>query len=333
VITKAARFQYAAALDDADRPGALALVDTLLLAGVDPLDLLLDLIAPAQVEVGLRWQRGEYTVAEEHGASAVSEAAVAAIGAWIREPVRPTGRALVACAEREWHALAARIVAESLRHLGWHVTFLGASTPARLLAGYLNRLEIDVVAVSCSGPAGLPAARQLVEAAAEAGVPLLAGGRAFGTDDSRARAIGAAGWAESPRLMGPVLAGLEPVSGELPPLGHAGALEQAELLLRSGELATRVTAAWRASASGPGPDCLDGLGTNAGHSVDHALAALAAALLLDDPTLLTEAKGWVGALFGDRGCPPEAASGLWAAVTRELAPAFPAASALLEAAP
>src|SRR3712207_7094162 len=41
------------------------------------------------------------------------------------------GHVVVACLDGEWHALAARIVAEVLRVHGWRVTFLGASVPAR----------------------------------------------------------------------------------------------------------------------------------------------------------------------------------------------------------
>ena len=328
-VTDEARESFTKALDAADRRVAVELVSALLDDGVDPLDVLLDLITPAQQVVGELWQSGEYTVAQEHAATAVSEAAVGTVGAWIPEPLEPLGYAVVACAEREWHALAARIVAEALRHLGWRTTYLGASTPAQHLAGYLHRLDPDVVAVSCSMPASLPAARRIIEAAAEAGIPTLAGGRAFGTGPARALALGASGWASSPREAADVLAQLRPVAEPVPALAHAGADEQAELLLRNRELAERVLTSWLAALAETGSDGLAGLDVEADYAVDHALHALAAALLTDDVTVLHEGRDWLSTLLAARGCHRDAVPQLWAVLGRVAGSQLPVASKLL----
>lgn len=328
-VSEEAWESYIKALDAADRRMAVELVSELLGRGVDPLDLLLDLITPAQKVVGERWQSGEYTVAQEHAATAVSEAAVGTVGSWIAEPEQPLGYAVVACAEREWHALAARIVAESLRHLGWRTTYLGASTPAQHLAGYLHRLDPDVVAVSCSMPAALPAARRIIEAASEAGIPTLAGGRAFGVDPSRALALGASGWAASPRQAAEVLAQLRPIVEPVPALAHAGADEQAELLLRNREMAARVLREWLAGLETVGADCLAGLDAEADYAVDHALHALAAALLTDDVTVLREGREWLETLMASRGCHPDAVPQLWNVLSRVAGGQLPVAAKLL----
>ncbi|GAA3387108.1 cobalamin B12-binding domain-containing protein [Cryptosporangium minutisporangium] len=328
-IPEEARENYAKALDAADRRLAVEVVNELLADGVDPVVLLLDLIALAQELVGERWQSGEYSVAQEHAATAVSEAAVATVGAWIPEPVEPLGYAVVACAEREWHALAARIVAESLRHLGWRTTFLGASTPAQHLAGYLHRLDPDVVAVSCSMPAALPAARRIIEAAAEAGIPTIAGGRAFGSDPSRALALGASGWAASPREAGNVLATLRPVVEPVPALAHAGAEEQAELLIRNRELAAQVLSKWLTALGEIGADCLVGLDAEAEYAVDHALHALAAALLTDDVMVLRDGRDWLTTLLAARGCHQTAVPTLWEVLSRTAGSQLPVAARLL----
>ena len=93
---------------------------------------------------------------------------------------------MIACAEREWHAVPAMIVAGALRAEGWQITLLGASTPTARLSRYLQDLGPDVTAVSCSVAAGLPNARGFIEASTTAGIPVLAGGAAFGPDDRRA---------------------------------------------------------------------------------------------------------------------------------------------------
>ncbi|MDI5943123.1 cobalamin B12-binding domain-containing protein, partial [Micromonospora sp. DH15] len=62
---------------------------------------------------------------------------------------------VLACVEGEWHALAARIVAEVVRAAGWRGTCLGASVPARHLVSYLHQTGPDAVLLSCVQPSRL----------------------------------------------------------------------------------------------------------------------------------------------------------------------------------
>ncbi|MHB8342532.1 MAG: B12-binding domain-containing protein [Mycobacteriales bacterium] len=59
--------------------------------------LILELLAPAQLAVGLHWRSAKWTVADEHAATAVIDAALAAIES-STSVVRPGGAVLVACA-------------------------------------------------------------------------------------------------------------------------------------------------------------------------------------------------------------------------------------------
>ncbi|MFF0656959.1 B12-binding domain-containing protein [Micromonospora tulbaghiae] len=179
-------------LDAADRAGAVALARGVLADGFSVADVLVDLVAVAQREVGRRWLTGSWSVAQEHAATHVSEQVVDALGATIGPPRR--GHAVMACVEGEWHALAARIVTEVVRAAGWRVTFLGASVPARHLVSYLHQTGPDAVLLSCVQPNRLVRAARMVEASRAAGVPVLAGGPGFGPDGRWAAAIGAAGW-------------------------------------------------------------------------------------------------------------------------------------------
>ena len=166
-------------------------------ARAEGLDAVIGLLADVQREVGRRWQGQGWSVADEHAATALADLALAA--AALRFPMgEPTlGSVVVTCAEEEWHVLPARMFAEQLRAYGWDVVFLGASTPADHLARYLARRPVVAVAVSCSVPVHLPGARRSVVAAHEVGVPVVAGGAAFGTTPARALAVGADAWATS----------------------------------------------------------------------------------------------------------------------------------------
>ncbi len=156
-----------------------------------------ELLAAVQREVGRRWQDRRWTVADEHAATAAVDQALSAIARLGAGPAGRTGRIFVVCAEDEWHVLPARMFAERMRRVGCDAVFLGGSIPHDHLGTYLETHSPSVVALSTSISMHLPGARQIIDICHTAGIPVVAGGSAFGSDDRRARAIGADGWADS----------------------------------------------------------------------------------------------------------------------------------------
>ena len=156
--------------------------------------IVMDLLAAAQREVGHRWYCNELTSADEHLASGVTAAALDML---MGETSLPSDGSLtvVACAEGDFHALAAQMFGELLREHGLDVTVLGASAPADAVAEYLLRSGADSLAVSCSVPIFFPGAVRLIDAAHRQGIPVIAGGPAFGIGPRRAERLGADAWA------------------------------------------------------------------------------------------------------------------------------------------
>jgi methanogenic corrinoid protein MtbC1 len=193
-ITAADVDRFVECLARRDRRAAARQVLGLLEAGVAAQDLVQDLLGPAQVEVGRRWEANQWSVADEHAATAITDAVLGALE-WRIEVAEDQGHVVVTCAEGEWHSLPARMAADVLRSHGWQVTFLGASTPADHLHRLLAEVGAVAVVISCSVPIFLGGALRSVQGAQSAEVPVLVGGRAFGPDDLRARRLGADGWA------------------------------------------------------------------------------------------------------------------------------------------
>lgn len=164
-----------------------------------------EVLGPAQVRVGELWQNGEWSVADEHAATAVTEAAVLALA----QAARPRGapqqpHIVVACVEGEWHTLPARMAAVVAASPGTRVTVLGPSLPADQLARRLSNGDVDLLALSCTMPTNLLGAARCIAVAHEQKVPVLVGGRAFGDSPLRAQALGADGWSNDPAaLLGP----------------------------------------------------------------------------------------------------------------------------------
>ncbi|WP_446220219.1 cobalamin B12-binding domain-containing protein [Micromonospora sp. IBHARD004] len=292
---------YLQSLEEADEYAAVEVALGLLEAGVPAERVLLDLVAPAQAEVGERWARNEWSVAQEHAATHISERVVAAVAGYA-DP-RPTrGRLVVACLDGEWHALPPRLVAEVLRLRGWQVTFLGASVPAAHLVSYLYRYDAHAVLLACALPMRLPHAHRMIEACRRSDVPVVVGGRGFGDDGRWARRLGVAWAADAPTAAD--LVADERALRRVPPtqLDHLADDEYASLVKRRGELIDSALADLRERVPAVHdytPAQLDSTISDLGYIVDF----LAAALYVDDATLFTDFVGWLVTILTSRGVP------------------------------
>jgi len=169
--------------------------------------VLLDVIGAVQRKVGEEWAANRMTVAQEHAVTAISDRVVTAVSLAVDPPSGPPlARVTIACVDGEWHALPARLLAEVLRLRGFRVDYLGAQVSAPHLIADLHRTGPDAVALSSSIPTRLPAAHATITACQAAGVPVIAGGAAFGPDGRYARLLGADAWAPDARTAASLLA-------------------------------------------------------------------------------------------------------------------------------
>lgn len=295
--------EYWAALSRGDRRAAVARMTELLDAGRPVLELLQD-VCLVQERIGALWQRAEWSVAQEHAATAISDDVVTTLG--VRNDVEPArGLAVVACPSGEWHYLAAKVVCEVLRLAGWRCHYLGASLPPDQMALLVEDLGPDVVALSCSVPSTLPGLRSMVEAVRESGTPVLVGGRGAGPQGRWALRVGATAWAGSPahaverlerpdwpRFVAPV-----------PQLRHPDT-EWEELLASTDALAAKAMFRLRERWSG-----LDGYSPRQLRTTEedlrHIVRFLAASLLVDDDSLFTEFLQWLADVLQARSVPLE----------------------------
>ncbi|MBK1787748.1 cobalamin B12-binding domain-containing protein [Prauserella cavernicola] len=323
--------QFERALAEGDAGTAVGIVDELLDSGVEPAMVMIELISEAQRRIGDRWQRGEWSVAQEHTATGVSVAATEAIARRVRATPVSRGRIVIGCAEREWHALPALVIATGLRERGWNVTFLGASTPADRLSAYLHDLGPDAAAVSCSIVGALPSTRQFIEASTGAGIPVVAGGAAFGPDDRRARALGATAWAPGLREAVEIVDTLPAVVAPAEPLPAAALAEQQGLELAHRTVGETLRERWRPQdAFAPGTAKHADLVTVARDCVDQSLYTLQGALLTGDGRIVRDTAGWVAALLAARAVPGDSAPELAGELARVLRD-YPRAVELLRA--
>ena len=137
--------ELGAALDRFDEAGAQQALDRLLTTVT--LDIVLrDVLMPYLHELGMRWERGEASVAQEHFASNLVRGRLMALA---RSWDRGGGpRALLACAEGELHDLPLVGFGLALREHGWRISYLGADTPVASVVDTTRALTPDAVVIS-----------------------------------------------------------------------------------------------------------------------------------------------------------------------------------------
>src|SRR5699024_6999633 len=116
-----------------------------------------DLVVPVMRQVGLGWERGEVSVAQEHLATQLVRSALDRMA-----DGRGTGdgpQAWRACPPRELHDLPLLAYGLLLRGRGWRVRFFGASTPLHDLRRSMRVHRPEVVVVSGDDPTRLRASR------------------------------------------------------------------------------------------------------------------------------------------------------------------------------
>jgi methanogenic corrinoid protein MtbC1 len=291
-LTEVACESYFQALAEVDPRRASELVIGLLDEGISQQQITAEVIAPSQVRVGQMWEQGRWTVADEHAATAVTETALAALTAATATPPSSPVHVVIACAEGEWHTLPARMVAGSAGSSGVRVTVLGPSLPAAHLAQRLDVGDVDLLALSCTMPTNLLGAARSIAAAHDAGVPVIAGGRAFGPGPDRAHALGADAWAtDAGSLLGPV-----------PPLRGARFTVPTEALLLDAVSDQSIELAYeRVTASFSGESPLASHGQTCTREDLRSMARFTgAAILTGDDTVLAEYLDWLALLLAPK---------------------------------
>ena len=149
--------------------------------GASVRELSAEVIGEAQREIGVRWQRNELSIADEHMATAISHLGPAGLYAHADAPRRIGTKILVACVEGELHELPARLVADALDLAGFSVRYLGANVPTDSLLEMIATYRPDLVALSTTMSFHITALRSVVKRIREVAgerIPLAIGGAA-----------------------------------------------------------------------------------------------------------------------------------------------------------
>ena len=183
-------------------------------AGLSVESAYLDVLVPAQREVGRLWHAGEMGVAEEHLVTQTTQRLMGLLA--MKAPRQPAnGRtAICAAVAGNVHDVAVRVIADMLEIGGWRSVYLGADVPANEMAAAVQYFDADVLVLSATLAVQLERVADSIEAIRRLenrSVKIMVGGLAFRDAPDIWRQLGADGYAEDApgavRLAGDFLTG------------------------------------------------------------------------------------------------------------------------------
>lgn len=144
---------YVDAISVGDADAAAAVIDDALDRGVPPVKLQSRVIAPAMRALGVLWEGGGVSIAEEHLATAISYQTLTRLyPVLLGQRKRRSDAVVVTAAAGEHHLLALRMVADVFEGAGFTVLFAGADVREAVLLALVAEHQPAIVALGITMP-------------------------------------------------------------------------------------------------------------------------------------------------------------------------------------
>jgi len=186
------------AVVNGDSPAADRLVVEALAAGIPAEELMQEALIAAMAEVGARFERGEYYVAEMLVSAHALKAGLKHVRPYLTTAaVAPIGTVVIGTVKGDLHDIGKNLVGMMLEGAGFRVIDLGVNVPASRFVQAVQEAGTDIVALSALLTTTMNSMQGVVEALKQAGlrerVKVLVGGASVSQDF--ADQIGADGFA------------------------------------------------------------------------------------------------------------------------------------------
>ncbi len=194
---------YVEHLVQGDRKGAVALTRRCATDGMDIYEILLDILEPAQREVGRLWALGLISVAQEHFCTAVTQFVMTDLYPGLFTGEDSQRRALAVHVPGSLHHVGLRMVVDVLECRDWSTTYVVDDITVASLPGLVAEDQADVLLISAAMPGHIPAVSAMIRAVRgdprTQGVKVVVGGRPFSLAPDLVSVVGADGWARNAR--------------------------------------------------------------------------------------------------------------------------------------
>lgn len=186
-----------------DRKAAVSLTRRCVTDGMGIDAILLDILEPAQRDVGRRWALGEISVAQEHFCTAVTQFVMTDLYPALFNGEESQRRLVAVHVPGSIHHVGLRMVVDILECRDWSTTYVVDDVTVESLPGIVAEDQADLVLVSASMPSQIALMTAMIRALREdprtRDVKVVVGGRPFLVAPDLVDAVGADGWARDAR--------------------------------------------------------------------------------------------------------------------------------------
>jgi methanogenic corrinoid protein MtbC1 len=184
---------YIEACVSGDARGATQMILDAVGGGLGSREACLEVLVPAQTEVGRLWHAGKLSIHEEHCVTATTRTVLSLL-AERTPPGAALGKTVVgATVQGNAHELAVRVVTFLFEAHGWRAIALESELPPEEVARSMRDFDADLAALSAAMIVQLPALRDSVHAIRELSprTKIVVGGQAFAAAPDVWRRVGA----------------------------------------------------------------------------------------------------------------------------------------------
>jgi len=145
-------------------------------------DIYLNIFQATAYEIGRLWQRNEFSVAQEHLATAIIERQMGDLHHQFKAQHDRQCTLVIGCVEHEIHRVGCRMVADFFEQDGWTVHYLGAAVPTDTFIAMAKDMQADLIGLSSQMVYHVPIITAFVRALDRqglGGIPVMAGGLPF----------------------------------------------------------------------------------------------------------------------------------------------------------
>ncbi len=193
--------KYLVTVLEGDSRQAMQLIVDAVHNGLAIQDAYVNVLLPAQQEIGNMWHRAEVSVAEEHLVTSTT-ARMMSVLYDKAEKQPPNGLTVVSAAVADnVHDIGIRAVSDFFEFAGWRAICLGGNAPPHVIVDGVTCFNASLLLLSAALSTQLPSVREAIQRVRELpniNCKIMVGGMAFADTPEIWRQLGADGFARSP---------------------------------------------------------------------------------------------------------------------------------------
>lgn len=139
---------YTNSLLQGNKERCMQIVEDLLAESTDIKDIYVDLLQRSMYHIGRMWEQGQLSIADEHIGTEITKSLINKYASKIHSDKKLDKTALIACVDKEFHEIGAKMAADVFELNGWRTYFLGANTPTREIIKFIEVKKPDIVGLS-----------------------------------------------------------------------------------------------------------------------------------------------------------------------------------------